>query len=205
MGFYFLTLALIIAFTGLYWYFPSAKKALFFMGTGEFKLPPDEHKQHISAASPEDGVESPMQIAYRKAWNQYPEANRISFIAPADSQATITTTVYPDGQTYYEHFHIDYDQYTGELIAAEDYDSKNAGEKLLAMNYDIHVGAIGGLPGKIIAFFASLICASLPVTGFIIWWDREQRKRRSKKRKRPSLEIPESKNHKKIEPEEVVV
>lgn len=175
IGFYFLTLALIIAFTGLYWYFPSAKKAMYFIGTGEFKLPPDEHKQYVSAGSPEDGVESPMQVVYRKAWNKNPEADRISFIAPADSQATITTTVYPDGQTYYEHFHEAYDQYTGELIAEEDYEAKNDGEKLLAMNYDIHVGAIGGLPGKIIAFIASLICGSLPITGFIIWWDRKKR------------------------------
>ena len=38
------------------------------------------------------------------------------------------------------------------------------------MNYDIHVGAIGGLTGKIIAFIVSLICASLPVTGFLVWW-----------------------------------
>jgi uncharacterized iron-regulated membrane protein len=42
------------------------------------------------------------------------------------------------------------------------------------MNYDIHVGAIAGLPGKIIAFLACLLCASLPVTGFIIWFDREK-------------------------------
>ena len=47
------------------------------------------------------------------------------------------------------------------------------------MNYDIHVGAIGGLAGKIIAFLASLICASLPVTGFYIWWN--------KKKKRPHI------------------
>ncbi|MDZ7695094.1 MAG: PepSY-associated TM helix domain-containing protein [Balneolaceae bacterium] len=193
LGFYFLTLALIIAFTGLYWYFPSAKKAMYFMGTGEFKLPPDEHKQHLSAASPEEGVESPMQVAYRKAWNQHPEANRISFIVPADSQASIMTTVYPDGQTYYEHFHQYFDQYTGELIAAEDYDSKNAGEKLLAMNYDIHVGAIGGIPGKIIAFFASLICGSLPITGFIIWWDRKKRQwaRQAREKKRDKKRVPE--------------
>jgi uncharacterized iron-regulated membrane protein len=44
------------------------------------------------------------------------------------------------------------------------------------MNYDIHVGAILSLPGKILAFFASLICASLPVTGFIIWWGRRKKK-----------------------------
>jgi uncharacterized iron-regulated membrane protein len=43
------------------------------------------------------------------------------------------------------------------------------------MNYDIHVGAILGLPGKIIAFLASLIPASLPVTGFLIWWGKKKK------------------------------
>jgi uncharacterized iron-regulated membrane protein len=44
-------------------------------------------------------------------------------------------------------------------------------------NYDIHVGAILGLPTKIIAFIVSLICASLPVTGFMIWWGEERKNR----------------------------
>ena len=43
------------------------------------------------------------------------------------------------------------------------------------MNYDIHVGAIGGIPGKIIAFLLCLISGSLPVTGFIIWFDKKRR------------------------------
>jgi uncharacterized iron-regulated membrane protein len=53
-----------------------------------------------------------------------------------------------------------------------------AADKLLRMNYDIHVGAILGLPGKILMFFASLICASLPITGFYIWWGRRNKKKR---------------------------
>ena len=44
------------------------------------------------------------------------------------------------------------------------------------MNYDIHVGAIGGILGKIIAFIASLVIASLPLTGFLIWWGRKKKK-----------------------------
>ncbi len=45
------------------------------------------------------------------------------------------------------------------------------------MNYDIHVGAVLGLPGKIMAFFASLIAASLPVTGFYVWCGRKKKKK----------------------------
>ena len=44
------------------------------------------------------------------------------------------------------------------------------------MNLEIHDGRIWGLPGKIIMFLASLTGASLPVTGFIIWY-RKRRKR----------------------------
>jgi uncharacterized iron-regulated membrane protein len=52
------------------------------------------------------------------------------------------------------------------------------------MNYDIHVGAVLGLTGKFIAFFASLICASLPITGFYIWWGK--RKKKSAKQIKPA-------------------
>ncbi|WP_370526961.1 PepSY domain-containing protein [Bacteroides sp. 51] len=42
----------------------------------------------------------------------------------------------------------------------------------------IHDGRILGLPGKILAFIASLIGASLPITGFI-FWIRRKRKRKT--------------------------
>ena len=31
-----------------------------------------------------------------------------------------------------------------------------------------------GIAGKVLAFFASLIAASLPVSGFLIWWGRKK-------------------------------
>jgi uncharacterized iron-regulated membrane protein len=53
--------------------------------------------------------------------------------------------------------------------------------QLLRMNYDIHTGAVIGLPGKILAFFASLIAASLPVTGFYIRWGRRKQSKEKEK------------------------
>ena len=50
---------------------------------------------------------------------------------------------------------------------------ENFGEKFVAANYDIHVGAILGIWGKILAFIVSLICASLPITGFLVWKGRK--------------------------------
>jgi len=190
LGFYFLLLSLVIAFTGLYWYFPSAKKVLHFIGTGEYKLPETSTPKVVSV-QPDKAVDTdPLEIAYTKAWSEFPDADRIEFLKPADSSGTIRATVRMGGDTYYEKSILQFDQYTGEVLHRDLYSEKNAGEKLLAMNYDIHVGAIGGIPGKIIAFLASLVCASLPISGFIIWWDRERRKRSQRKSKKSILSPP---------------
>ena len=55
------------------------------------------------------------------------------------------------------------------------FEEATVAEKIMRMNYDVHVGAIAGLPGKILAFFLSAIIASLPVTGFLIWWGRRNK------------------------------
>jgi len=49
--------------------------------------------------------------------------------------------------------------------------------------------AVLGLAGKILAFFASLIAASLPVTRFYIWWGKKHKKvkRRNVTMKSPEL------------------
>ncbi len=184
LGFYFLVLSFIIGFTGLYWYFPFAQKSLHFLGSGEYKLPETTSKQVVSTLPDNTADTIPLETTYEKAWSEYPKAYSIALVAPTDSQSTIQVTVRPDGQTYYGRSYLEFDQYSGELLAADRYEDKNAGAKLVAMNYDIHVGAIGGLPGKIIAFFVSLVCASLPVTGFIIWWDQKKREWRRENRLR---------------------
>lgn len=182
LGFYFLIITIIIGFTGLYWYFPFAKKSLHFLGSGEYKLPETTSKKVASTIPDDKEKSSALEVAYKNAWQEYPTAYSIALAAPVDSQATIRAEVRPDGQTYYSNSILQFDQYTGDLLSADRYEDNSRGEKLVAMNYDIHVGAIGGLPGKIIAFFASLVCASLPVTGFIIWWDRKKRQWKREKR-----------------------
>lgn len=48
-------------------------------------------------------------------------------------------------------------------------------------NYSLHTGLIGGLSTKIIYFIASLICASLPITGFYVWWGKKKKKKKPRK------------------------
>jgi uncharacterized iron-regulated membrane protein len=87
--------------------------------------------------------------------------------------------VYLDKDLFYNADNLYFDQYTAKQIPVSywgKYADANAGEKATRMNYDIHIGAIAGLPGRILMFFAALITASLPVTGFYIWWGKKKKK-----------------------------
>jgi len=75
---------------------------------------------------------------------------------------------------YYKHNEYFYDRYTLAPLRmrGDRYEEAGLADKLDKMNYDIHTGAILGLPGKILAFLVSLIIASLPITGFLLWWNK---------------------------------
>src|SRR5699024_3932675 len=125
IGFYFLMLSLIIAFTGLYWYFPFAQKSLHFIGTGEYTLPESTVKKVSSSQPGNQASPTPLDVVYEKAWSEYPNAYSIALVAPADSQSAIRANVRPDGQTYYGGSSMQFDQYSGELLSAERYNDKN--------------------------------------------------------------------------------
>lgn len=73
-----------------------------------------------------------------------------------------------------------FDRQNGELLMKYSGTDLQGGEKLRSMNYDMHVGSIGGMGTKILAFGASFICASLPVTGFLIWYNKKRKKKKRK-------------------------
>jgi len=101
---------------------------------------------------------------------------------PENEKAAIEIAKNPDPETYWKADYQYFDQHTLKEIEVKHMYGKFANastaDKISRMNYDIHVGAVMGLPGKILAFFASLIAASMPVTGVIIWLGR---KKKSKK------------------------
>ena len=69
-----------------------------------------------------------------------------------------------------------FDRYNGKLLHQDNWQDKNTKERFFNSDYEVHTGRVWGLPGKIIAFIAALVAASLPITGFLIW--------RAKNRKR---------------------
>lgn len=77
-----------------------------------------------------------------------------------------------------ESDNYNYHPVTGEMYFATTHDEKTLGAKWRNSNYAIHVGSIYGWPTKVLATLIALFCASLPVTGFYIWWGRRKKGRR---------------------------
>lgn len=185
LGFYVSWIAIILAATGLVWGFEWFANGLHAAVGGEKSL------VYTDPVSDTTATYAGNMPAIDKVWHvmrkEYPAAQVIEVHIPETTSASIAANANPDGDTYYQTDYRYFDQYTLKELSVDHiysrYAEASAADKLLRMNYDIHTGAVLGLPGKILAFFAGLICASLPVTGVYIWWGRKSKKESKLKRK----------------------
>ncbi|MCK7555443.1 PepSY domain-containing protein [Chitinophaga sedimenti] len=56
------------------------------------------------------------------------------------------------------------------------YKHETTGMKVRRLVLPVHSGSIYGWPTKIVAFAGCLFAVSLPVTGFLVWWNRKKKK-----------------------------
>jgi uncharacterized iron-regulated membrane protein len=178
LGFYSMLIALVLALTGMVWAFKWFQATVYVVASRSVTPPVFKSMKSDTLALP-PANSNPLDIAYATVVKEMPEAKRIGVAAiPPANDATIRMYAYWDKETYYDRDDLQFDKYTGKLLLREKATNKNAGERLIGMNYDIHVGAIAGLPGKILMFFASLICASLPITGFLVWLNKGKKEKK---------------------------
>lgn len=185
-GFYIASLGLVFAFTGCVmafnWFYFIA-----YIGTGGDKAPQFILPQNISTTIVHTDKNPPYDQLIPMLYKTYTKAKSFELHYPENDSTTVLVEVSNSAGLYYNMDYLFFDQNTlQEVETTSIYGKyKNAGfaDKVIRMNYDIHVGSIGGLAGKIIAFLASLICASLPVTGVLLWYGRVYKKRPQVKEK----------------------
>jgi uncharacterized iron-regulated membrane protein len=181
MGFYATSIAVILAITGLSIAFDWMNDGIYNAAnfgkkyTAEKLIPKSDTIHTIPATSAK-----PVDMAFRLAQERSPQAQMFLIYDPAGKSESIGITAYAKSLHFYKSDYYYFDKYSGKLLGYLPHAKKSPGMKMNAMNYDIHVGQILGLPGKIIAFLTSLICASLPVTGFIIWLGKRKKKPKTK-------------------------
>ncbi|MGO4708062.1 PepSY-associated TM helix domain-containing protein [Chryseobacterium sp. 2TAF14] len=183
LGFYSSIFALIFSITGLFYAFFVVQAMIYFVFSGGNTVYPDF--SHITTkASIELRNETTLDKVIHTVQAKYP--NSFGFAIDLGhphmddhEHPNFSVFVKHLSYSYHKNSSLIFDENSGELLHTYDHEDKNFGEKTVAANYDIHVGSILGLPTKIIAFIVSLICASLPVTGFLIWWGRRKKTKKA--------------------------
>ncbi|MEM9300303.1 MAG: PepSY-associated TM helix domain-containing protein [Bacteroidota bacterium] len=175
VGFYSMFFVIFIALTGLVWAFEWFDNGVQWIANGGKTI--KKERVEVRSFPTPFATTDPLDVAYHYLKNTHPEAKVFYLSIPQDSTGTIRSFVdYTDNR---KDIILQFNQYNGKLLhTGTSWEEKSNGEKVRAYNYDIHTGAVGGLVGKTIAFFLALFSASLPVTGFMIWYDREKKKRR---------------------------
>lgn len=185
LGFYSLLFLAAIALTGMVYGIQWYSDGLYWVTTGGQKMANFRNFESDSLqAGKHYTPQEAMDIAWQKAISRHPRSMGFyySFADTSDPKGVINISVYPSKGQFYDSQGYTFDQHTVKEIKREDiyaksYQEANFGGKLRKMNYDIHVGSILGFPGKVLAFLASLIGASLPITGFLVWYGRKVKKK----------------------------
>jgi uncharacterized iron-regulated membrane protein len=192
LGFYMTWILIFVAFSGLVMGFQWFAKSAYWVSSGGKTLNLFEESFSNATLVPNVKSRQPaVDVLWARTLKSLPGFMGVMEVhVPEGPKSSIEITVNPDSDTYWKTDYRYYDQYSLKEIQVRHVFGKignaGVGDKLMRMNYDIHIGAIAGLPGKIMAFLASLVAASLPVTGFIIWWTK--RRKNTKKAARKVLE-----------------
>lgn len=184
LGFYIALVALAIALTGLTWSFEWFSRSYYAVisGGGEYK----EWKAAESDTTLIATDTNQSQRLWLQMVKEYPIGKEGSFMFDFPSIKSdpyrVCFNSADNNETYYKRHFRFFDQISlkeleGGGLYGIKYEDSEAGDKFYRMTYDIHVGAIAGLPGRIIVFFTSLIVASLPVTGLILWLKKRKKKK----------------------------
>ncbi|WP_178987843.1 PepSY-associated TM helix domain-containing protein [Winogradskyella schleiferi] len=181
VGFYICSLALVLAFTGSVMSYNWLKYVVYKSTGGEkvaaFIIPDNKSKNQSST----EGL--PMDRLIVKLQKESPEAESYELHYPKSKDESIYVEVSNSKGLYYDTDFRFFDQNTLEEIEIPGiygkYKDAKLADKILRMNYDIHIGAIGGIAGKILAFIISLLTATLPVTGILLWYGRNYKNKKT--------------------------
>lgn len=124
--------------------------------------------------------ENTLDELHRRLRMEEPEACEFYYALPHDSSGCIRVSIVHERGSYYKTDNRFFDQYSlkeleGSGPYAGKYSTKDAADKMMRMNLEIHDGRMWGFAGKVVMFVASLIGASLPVTGVILFVKRKCR------------------------------
>lgn len=179
VGFYTLLPALFLTITGLI----MAYECLTNVTMKAFGASIDAHKeseQYHPAYQPEGKALSFTDYLQNYMYNNAEVKQMRMGLGGKDSNTVyhIVVAEYIGLKSLYRGKRIDTNKYTGaEIIYPKAIQQHEVVEHT---NFDLHVGYWGGAFGKLFTFIVGIITSSLPITGFLIWWGRRNKQKKSK-------------------------
>ncbi|SES76892.1 PepSY-associated TM helix domain-containing protein [Hymenobacter actinosclerus] len=186
LGFYVASIALVLALSGLFMMYPWMLNVTVFAIDGKWPPAPEQLTPRIDTLQTVPTAAQPLpDVAYRTIRRQLPGTHMLIISPAGTGKAALQCWAYERALHYYYRSEFFFHPTSGQLLRTTPHSQKSNGTRFSDMNYDLHTGQLLGLGGKIVAFLASLISASLPVTGTIVWWGRRNKKK--KPRPQPAL------------------
>lgn len=170
LGFYFLLPLILISLTGIWWAIKPVQK-LTYATLGE-KM---KEKNKVSSQFEAGKIFSP-QSAFEAVSTTYAGWKEAHINFPQKSKDCIRVNLKYPYEVYKKNNLFEFDQYSGKILRSELFADYKTVDKIKHANRDLHTGQNYGIIGKLIAFFSSLFAASLPITGFLIWYFKKFKK-----------------------------
>lgn len=180
LGFYASWLLIFSSLTGLIWASQSFADFTYKI-TGSSRSVVQKKSPQTDSVADQSLNTTPIDaIWYMVEKDLYKKYATALFVLPATKNDPILLRANPEKGTLYKTDFRYFNQYSGTEIAGAyvwgNYkDAITLADNIKRMNYDIHTGAIFGFPGRLAIFFAALIAASLPLTGFYFWWGKRSK------------------------------
>ena len=165
LGFYASWIILFTVLSGLVWAFDWAEDGLYWI-TNSKKQPRVEVESAVAQLKETQSIDA----IYAHSISHFPTHKECILQFPENESGVFRVVFrYADNGFFRRIDNLYFDQYSGKMITKRLFSKLSTGDQIRISNINIHTGKALGLTGQLLVFFASLICASLPITGFLIW------------------------------------
>ena len=176
-GIYALLLLLSMALTGLTWSFQWYRTGFYKVFGAEASSGRPGHAAPREASGSADTMDIGIwQQVYESLADGNPDYARISV---ADGTASVSFDRLGNRRASDRYT---FDRTDGDIPGVQLYADASRASKIRGWIYSVHVGSWGGIVTRIAAFLAALIGASLPLTGYWLWFRRLYLKNQTRRR-----------------------
>lgn len=175
LGFYASIFLFVFAFTALAWSFKWFNDGIYTVTNSPIKNPEPPKSVVLQGKTKKVGFD----IAYAALPIDRQGIVQCTINAPKEDSGVYTLSILRENAAYETATDLYYvDAYTGKVAGSLLFKNRNSGARIRSVFKPLHTGSICGLASKIIACIVALIGAALPLTGYVMWYNRVVKKKR---------------------------